>query len=60
MAALFGAAAVITYRSAYAGGRSFAPWAAPVNASLAYALVYVLLWWALMWALDRSGLRLRV
>jgi predicted acyltransferase len=38
----------------------FAPWAAPVNASLAYALVYVLLWWALMWALDRSGLRLRV
>jgi predicted acyltransferase len=38
----------------------FAPWAAPINASLAYALVYVLLWWALMWALDRSGLRLRV
>ena len=39
---------------------AFAPWAAPVNASLAYALVYVLLWWGLMWALDRSGLRLRV
>ena len=39
---------------------AFAPWAAPVNASLAYALGYVLLWWALMWALDRSGLRLRV
>ena len=38
----------------------FAPWASPVDASLAYALVYVLLWWALMWALDRSGLRLRV
>jgi predicted acyltransferase len=38
----------------------FAPWAAPINASLAYALAYVLLWWALMWALDRSGLRLRV
>jgi predicted acyltransferase len=38
----------------------FAPWASPVNASLAYALAYVLLWWALMWALDRSGLRLRV
>jgi predicted acyltransferase len=38
----------------------FAPWAAPVDASLAYALAYVLLWWGLMWALDRSGLRLRV
>jgi predicted acyltransferase len=38
----------------------FAPWASPVNASLAYALAYVALWWALMWALDRSGLRLRV
>jgi predicted acyltransferase len=38
----------------------FAPWASPVNASLAYALAYVLLWWALMWAFDRSGLRLRV
>jgi predicted acyltransferase len=38
----------------------FAPWAPPVDASLAYALAYVLLWWALMWALDRSGLRLRV
>jgi len=38
----------------------FAPWASPVNASLAYALGYVLLWWALMWALDRSGVRLRV
>jgi predicted acyltransferase len=38
----------------------FAPWASPVDASLAYALAYVLLWWALMWALDRSGLRLRV
>lgn len=38
----------------------FAPWASPVNASLAYALAYVLLWWALIWALDRSGLRLRV
>ncbi len=38
----------------------FAPWASPVNASLAYALAYVLLWWVLMWALDRSGMRLRV
>jgi len=38
----------------------FAPWASPVNASLAYALAYVALWWVLMWGLDRSGLRLRV
>jgi predicted acyltransferase len=38
----------------------FAPWASPVNASLAYALAYVLLWWALMRALDRTGLRLRL
>jgi predicted acyltransferase len=40
--------------------RLFAPWASPVNASLAYAVAYVLLWWGLMWALYRSGLRLRV
>jgi predicted acyltransferase len=38
----------------------FAPWAAPVNASLAFALAYVLLWWGLMWLLQRTGLRLRV
>jgi predicted acyltransferase len=38
----------------------FAPWASPVDASLAYAVAYVLLWWGLMWALYRSGLRLRV
>jgi predicted acyltransferase len=38
----------------------FAPWASPVNASLAYALAYVALWWGLMWVLYRRGLRLRV
>jgi predicted acyltransferase len=38
----------------------FAPWAEPINASLAFALAYVLLWWALMWALARTGVRLRV
>jgi predicted acyltransferase len=38
----------------------FVPWAAPVNASLAFALAYVLLWWGLMWLLQRTGLRLRV
>ena len=39
--------------------RAFAPWAAPMNASLAYAVVYVLVWWALMWPPYRLGLRLR-
>jgi predicted acyltransferase len=38
----------------------FAPWAAPVNASLAYACVYLLVWWGIMWALFRAGVRLRV
>jgi predicted acyltransferase len=38
----------------------FAPWASPVNASLAYALAYVLLWWGLIWALDRAGFRVRL
>ena len=46
MAALFGAAAaVITYRSAYAGGRSFAPWAA-----LATVLAALLAWALGAWA----------
>lgn len=40
--------------------RVFAPWAPPVNASLAYALAYVLLWWVVMWMLYRRGIRLRV
>ena len=40
--------------------RLFAPWAEPVNASLAFALAYLLLWWMLMWLLQRTGLRLRV
>ena len=38
----------------------FAPWASPVNASLAYALAYLALWWAIMWALFRAGVRIRV
>lgn len=38
----------------------FAPWATPVNASLAYALAYLALWWMAMWLLSRAGLRLRV
>jgi predicted acyltransferase len=37
----------------------FAPWARPVNASLAYAVAYVLLWWLAMWGLYRAGVRLR-
>jgi predicted acyltransferase len=39
--------------------RAFAPWASPVNASLAYALTYVLVWWLAMWLFCRAGLRLR-
>ena len=38
----------------------FAPWAAPVNASLAFAMTYVVLWLGLTWLMDRGGLRLRV
>lgn len=40
--------------------RVFAPWAMPVNASLAYALAYVLVWWGAMWVLYRRDIRLRV
>ena len=39
--------------------RAFAPWAAPVNASLAYAVGYVLVWWGGMWLLYRAGVRVR-
>jgi predicted acyltransferase len=39
--------------------RVFAPWAAPVNASLAYALAYLLVWWGAMWMLYRAGVRVR-
>ena len=37
----------------------FTPWAAPVNASLAYALAYVVVWWMAMAVLYRTGVRLR-
>jgi predicted acyltransferase len=40
--------------------RLFAPWAAPLDASLAWALAYVLLWWGAMWLMFRLGLKLRV
>jgi predicted acyltransferase len=40
--------------------RLFAPWATPINASLAYALAYLALWWALMWVLYGRGIRVRV
>ena len=39
--------------------RGFAPWAAPVNASLAWALAYLAAWWVVMWALYRAGVRVR-
>ena len=39
--------------------RVFAPWASPIDASLAYAVAYVLAWWVVMWLLFRAGVRLR-
>jgi predicted acyltransferase len=39
--------------------RAFAPWASPINASLAYAVAYLLVWWGVMWLLYRAGVRLR-
>lgn len=40
--------------------RVFAPWASPVNASLAFALATVLAWLAVMWVLYRKDIRLTV
>jgi len=40
--------------------RLFAPWASPVNASLAFAIAYLALWFAIMWLLDRQAIRLTV
>jgi len=39
--------------------RVLAPWASPINASLAFAVAYLLLWWGAMWLLDRAGIRVR-
>jgi predicted acyltransferase len=38
----------------------FAPWASPINASLAYACAYLLLWWGFMWVLYRQRIVVRV
>jgi predicted acyltransferase len=38
----------------------FAPWASPLNASLAYAIAYLAVWLGLMWLLDRGQIRLTV
>ena len=38
----------------------FAPWASPVNASLAYAIAYLALWWLLMAVLQRRGIVIKV
>jgi len=38
----------------------FAPWASPLNASLAYAVAYLALWLGVMWLLDRYRVRLTV
>ena len=39
--------------------RAFAPWASPINASLAYAVAYLIFWWLVLWPLYRVGIRLR-
>ena len=38
----------------------FAPWASPLNASLAYAVAYLALWLGVLWLLDRYRVRLTV
>ena len=38
----------------------FLPWAAPINASLAYAIAFVLLWLGLMWILYRRKIYIKV
>jgi predicted acyltransferase len=45
---------------AWVFSHAFAPWASPVNASLAYSLTYLALWWVIMWVLLRAGVRIRV
>jgi len=37
----------------------FAPWASPVNASLAYAAAYLAAWWAVMYGFYFAGIRIR-
>jgi len=41
-------------------GHGFAPWASPLNASLAYAVAYLSLWLGVLWLLDRYHVRLTV
>jgi predicted acyltransferase len=38
----------------------FLPWAAPINASLAYAIIFVLLWLGLMWILYSRKIFIKV
>lgn len=40
--------------------RAFAPWLAPVNASLAFAITFVCFWWAVLRWFERRGWILRV
>jgi predicted acyltransferase len=39
--------------------RLFAPWASPINASLAWALAFLAAWWVVMWGFYRAGIRVR-
>jgi predicted acyltransferase len=40
--------------------RAFAPYASPMNASLAFAIAYVLLWLGILWVLYRRNIFLKV
>jgi predicted acyltransferase len=40
--------------------RLFAPWASPINASLAWAIAYLLIWLGAMWLLYRRRIFIRV
>jgi predicted acyltransferase len=38
----------------------FAPWASPINASLAFAIAFILVWLGVMWILYRRRIFIRV
>jgi predicted acyltransferase len=51
---------VTTTLHAWLYRRLFAPWATPVNASLAWAIAYLLFWLGAMWLLYRRRIFIRV
>jgi predicted acyltransferase len=38
----------------------FAPWAKPLDASLAFAIATVVFWWVVLWGMDRKGIYIKV